>query len=149
MSGDFYATYPVQSGGGGSWQKSTLSYTDINTLPGTDTGQINVFAVPAGHAVIGIAYNVTTPFASAGTVSLFVNNTDVINGAYFAIGDTGVTNPGYSPSGPASGTASSPNLGPISYTLDKNITVEIIVATALSDLTAGSVDIYVQLQSLG
>lgn len=147
MSGNFYATYPIASAAGASWKKITTPYTQLTSLPGTDSGPINLLAVPAGYAVAAIAWNVTSNF-SGDTVTLSLGNT--INGASAYYG--GVTLASYplvyQPGGNNAGGDFNNGLGPISFLLSDHVTAEFTVTTALSSLTAGSIDFYIQLQNM-
>jgi len=132
------------------WVKYTLTYLDFQTAGTSKT--VTVHGLSAGGWLEDMAANVTTLFTGPGIVSVtaqpkldtsnigagFLVNTGT---AGFAAGDQGYTTKSAIPNGA--------NLGPASFTAAKNITLTLTSSGAnLSALTAGSIDVWVNVSTL-
>lgn len=151
-----YASYPVGGGGGGAtWMKYTVSYTAFTGFTGLQQASIPIVSVPAGTAFYAVCANVTqlfdsTPADPSLSIDFNIGNDGTLNGGALAVDITAdvvhKTLPvaGYAPSGPGGGAN---GLGLLSVTGPQNITAIVNItasAITLDQLSAGSVDIYIQ-----
>ena len=147
MAGTF-ASYPLSGGGGGSgWTKITYKLADFQAFGAVmDSGVINLMSVPLESSVMSICYNASIGLTGGSISGAQISLGNTFSGPiwYFNTGDITTTNSFlFLPSG---GTAL---LGPIQTWVPANITVEFnTIGDTFNHLTAGQVDIYVQIQNM-
>lgn len=134
--------------GNGFTHKFTIDYTDINNAAWTtdgDTATVALFTTPADWAVLRAAINVTTAFANTGTLTVAVGTDGDVDNFINEV-DAKTAGPTISAAGGAPVTLAG-SFGAAADTLVAQFATQGATGS-LSEITAGSVDVYLEIASL-